>query len=178
MLSCVWLFATPWTAACQASLSITSSRSLLKLVSVELVMPSNHLILCWPLSSCLQSFPASGSFQMSQFFAPSGQSIGSSASVLPVNIHDWFPLGWTGWIFLQSRGLSRVFSNTTVQILQKNNDFSSLHRIFLSEWHEKSLGINYLLILLELSGAVLYSLPSQRQRCLVIGSLHSVKTFS
>ena len=70
-----------------------------------------------PFSSCLQSFPASGSFQLSQFFASGGQSIGvsASASVLPMNIQDWFPLGWTGWISLQSKGLSRVFSNTTVQ---------------------------------------------------------------
>ena len=71
-----------------------------------------------PFSFCLQSFPASGSFQMSQFFiASSDQSIGvsASASVLPMNIHDWFPLGWMGWISLQSKGLSRVFSNTTVQ---------------------------------------------------------------
>ena len=68
-------------------------------------------------SSCLQSSPASGSFPMSQFFASGGQSIGvsASASVLPINIQDWFPLGWTGWISLQSKGLSRVFSNTTVQ---------------------------------------------------------------
>ena len=68
-------------------------------------------------SSCLQSFPESVSFQMSQFFASGGQSIGVSAStsVLPKNIQDWFPLGWTGWISLQSKGLSRVFSNTTVQ---------------------------------------------------------------
>ena len=70
-----------------------------------------------PFSSHLQSFPASGSFQMSQFFTSGGQSIGVSAlaSVLPVNIQDWFALGWTGWISLQSKGLSRVFSNTTVQ---------------------------------------------------------------
>ena len=70
-----------------------------------------------PFSPSLQSFPASGSFQMSQLFASGGQSIGVSAStsVLPKNIHDWFPLGWTGWISLQSKGLSRVFSNTTVQ---------------------------------------------------------------
>ena len=70
-----------------------------------------------PFSSRLQSFPASGSFPMSQFFTSGGQSIGASASasVLPVNIQDWFPLGWTGWISLQSKGLSRVFSNTTVQ---------------------------------------------------------------
>ena len=70
-----------------------------------------------PFSSCLQSFPASGSFQMSQFFASGGLSIGVSAStsVLPMNIQDRLPLGWTGWISLQSKGLSRVFSNTTVQ---------------------------------------------------------------
>ena len=70
-----------------------------------------------PFSSHLQSFPASGSFQMSQFFTSGGQSIGASASasVLPMNIQDWFPLGWTGWISLQSKGLSRVFSNTPVQ---------------------------------------------------------------
>ena len=69
-----------------------------------------------PFSSCLQSFPASGAFQMSQFFRSGGQSIGvsESASVLPMNIQDWFPLGFTGWISLQSKGLSRVFSNTTV----------------------------------------------------------------
>ena len=68
-------------------------------------------------SSCLQSFQSSGSFQLSQFFTPRGQSIGVSAlaSVLPVNIQDWFALGWIGWISLQSKGLSRVFSNTTVQ---------------------------------------------------------------
>ena len=68
-----------------------------------------------PFSFCLQSFPVSGSFPMSQFFTSGDQSIGVSASVLPMNIQDWFPLGWTGWISLQSKGLSRVFSNTTVQ---------------------------------------------------------------
>ena len=108
--------ATPWTAARQASLFITNSRSLLKLMSIESLMPSNHLILCHPFSSCLPSFPASGSFQMSQLFPSGGQSIGvsASASVLLMNIQDWFPLGWTGWISLQYKGLSRVF-NTTVQ---------------------------------------------------------------
>ena len=77
-----------------------------------------------PFSSCPQSFPASGSFPMSQFFASGGQRIRVSAlaSVLPVNIQDWFPLGWTGWISLQSKGLSRVFSNT---IVQKHQFFSS-----------------------------------------------------
>ena len=87
-------------------------RSLLKLMSIELVMPSKHLVL---FSPCLQSFPASGSFPMSQFFSSGGQSIGASASVLPVNFHGWFPSGWTGWISLQSKGLSRVLPNTTVQ---------------------------------------------------------------
>ena len=67
-----------------------------------------------PFSSCLQCFPISGSFPMSQFFASAGQSIGVSGSVFPMNIQDLFPLGWTGWISLQSKGLSRVFSNTTV----------------------------------------------------------------
>ena len=116
-LSHVRLFATPWTAARQASLSITNFQSLPKLMFIESVMPSNHLILCCPLLLCPQSFPASGSFQMSQLFTSGGQHIGVSAStlVLPMNTQDWSPLGWTGWISLQSKGLSRVFSNTTVQ---------------------------------------------------------------
>ena len=98
------------------SLSITNSSRLLKLMSLESVMPSSHLISVIPFS-CLQSFPASGSFPMSQFFASGGQSIGVSAStsVLPMNVQDWFPLRLTGWISLQSKGLSRVFSNTTAQ---------------------------------------------------------------
>ena len=107
---------TPWTAAHQASLSITNSQSLLKLVSIKLVMPSNQLILCPPFSSCLHYFPASGSFPISQFFTSGGESIGvsASASVLPMNIQDRFPLRLTDLISLQSKGLSRVFSNTTV----------------------------------------------------------------
>ena len=114
-LSHVQLFVTPRTAAHQASLSITNSWGLLKLMSIESVMPSKHLILCAPLFSCLQSFPASGSFPMSQFFASDGQNIGVSASILPMNIQGWFLLGLTSLIFLLSKGLSRVFSNTTVQ---------------------------------------------------------------
>ena len=118
-LRCVWLFVTPWTAAHQASLSFTISQNLLRLVSIELVMPSNHLVLSSvvPFPSCLQSFPASGSFLMSQFFASGGQSIEASAlaSILPVNILGWFPLGLTGLIFLQCKGLLRVFSSKTVQ---------------------------------------------------------------
>ena len=116
-LSRVRLFATPWIAARQASLSITNSQSLLKLTSFESVMPSNHLILCCPLLLPPSIFPASGSFPMSQFFSSGGQSIGVSAStsVLPMNTQEWSPLGWTGWISLQSKGLSIVFSNITVQ---------------------------------------------------------------
>ena len=117
LLSHVQPFATPWTAACQASLSFTIFRSLLKLMSIELAMPSNHLVLCCPLL-LLQSFPPSESFLMSQFFTSGGQSIGASASasVLPVNIQDWFPfLGLTGLISLLSKGLSRVLSNITVE---------------------------------------------------------------
>ena len=116
-LNRVWLFVTPLTAECQASLSITNFWSLLKLMSIELVMPSNQLILFIPYSSCLQSFPASGSFPVSRFFTSDGQSFGASASVLPMNI-QWFPLGLTGLISLQSKGLSRVFSSTTVQKYQ------------------------------------------------------------
>ena len=101
----------PMSAAGQASLSITNSWSSLKLMPIESVMPSNHLILCHPFSSCLQYFPASGPFTMSQFFTSGGQNIG--ASVPPMNIQDWFPLGWPGWISLQSKGLSRVFSNSS-----------------------------------------------------------------
>ena len=113
----VQLFETPWTAARQPSLSITNSQSLPKPMSITLVMPSSHLILCCPLLLLPSIFPASGSFPMSRFFTSGGQRIGvsASASVLPMNIEDWSPLGWTGWISLQSKGLSRVFSNTTGQ---------------------------------------------------------------
>ena len=113
----VQLFATPWTAAHHASLSITNCLSLPKPMSIESVMNPTISSSVVPFSSCPQSFPASGPFQMSQLFASGGQSIGVSAStsVLPMNTQDWSPLGWTDWISLQSRGLTRVFSNTTVQ---------------------------------------------------------------
>ena len=107
------LFATPWIAARQTSLSITNSRSSLKLMPIESVISSSVV----PFSSCPQSLPASESFLMSQLFAWRGQSTGASAlaSVLPKNTQDWSPLEWTGWSSLQSKGLSRVFSDTTVQ---------------------------------------------------------------
>ena len=99
----------------EALLSFTVSPSLLKFMSIELVMPSNHLILCLPLLLLPPSCPASVSFPMSWLFRSSSQSIGVSASVLPMNIQDWFPLGLTGLISLKSKRLSRVFLSTTVQ---------------------------------------------------------------
>ena len=114
-LSCVRLFSTPWTAAHQASLSIIGVYSNSCPLSQWCHPTISSSVV--PFSFCLHSFPASGSFQMSQHFASGGQRIGVSAStsVLPVNIQDWFPLGWIGWISLQSKGLSRVFCNNTVQ---------------------------------------------------------------
>ena len=126
-----WLFVTLWTAAHQASLFITIPR-----------ICSNSCPLsqwCHPsisssvvhFSSCFQSFPASGSFPVSQLFTSRGQSIGASASVLPVNIKGWFLSGLTGSISLQSKGLSRVFSNTTVQ---KHQFFSAQPSLWSSSY--------------------------------------------
>ena len=115
-LSHVWLFVTPWAVARQASLSITNFRSLLKLMSIESVMPSNHLVLSWPLLLPSVSYSIR-IFSSESVLRISGQSIGALvlASVLAVNIQDWFPLGLTGLISLKSKGLSRVFSNTTAR---------------------------------------------------------------
>ena len=117
LLSHVWLFATPWTAACQASLSITNSWSFSNSCPLSQWGHPTILSSVIPFSSCLQSFQVSGSFLMGQLFTSGGQSIGvsASASVLPMDIQDWFPLGLTGWISLKSKGLSRVFFSTTVQ---------------------------------------------------------------
>ena len=129
---------TPWTAARQASLSITNSQSLLKIISNQRCHPtiSSSVI---PYSSCLQSFLASGSFPRSQFFASGGQSIG--ASVLTMNSLDWFPFRLTGLISLQSKGPSRVFSNITVQkhqFLVLSPTLTSIHdywkTIALTRW--------------------------------------------
>ena len=116
-LSPVWLFVTPWTAALQASLSITTSWSLLKLMSIVSVMPSTHLILCHLLLLLPSIFPSIRVFSNESVLCIIWPKIGASASasVLPMNVQDWFPLGLTGWISLQSKGLSRVFSNTIVQ---------------------------------------------------------------
>ena len=137
LLSSVWRFVTSWTAARQASLSITNARRLLKLMSIELVMPSYHLILCRPLLLLPSILPIIRVFQMSQLFASGGQSIGVSAStsVLPMNVQGWFPLGWTAWISLLYKGLSRVFSSTTVQKQQFFSAQPSL-RLTLTSVHD------------------------------------------
>ena len=139
--------ATPWTAACQASRPSPTPE-----------VYSDSCPLSWwfhptisssviPFSSCLQSFPASGSFQMSHLFSSDGQDIGVSAttSVFPMDIQDWFSFEWTGWISLQSKGLPRVFSNTIVQkcqflVLQTSPDsaFSKLSKLVFQYFHHLS----------------------------------------
>ena len=116
LLSHVRLFATPWTSTRQASLSITNSKGLLKLMSIESVMPSSHLILCRPLLLLPPTPPSQWANSLHE--VAKVLEFSASASVLPMNSQHWFPLGWTGWISLQSKGLSRVFSNTTVQKYQ------------------------------------------------------------
>ena len=114
--SCLTL-CNPMDCSTPGLLSITNSQSSLKLTSIRSVMPPNHFILCRPLFLLPSIFPSIRIFSKSQFFTSGGQSIGASASasVLPVNIQDRFPLGWTDWISPQSKGLSRVFSSTAVQ---------------------------------------------------------------
>ena len=112
--------ATPWTTARQASLSITNSWSSLKLMSIESVMPSNHLILCRPLlllpwiTPSIRVFSNESALNLYELWWPK-YWVSALASILPMNTQDWSPLKWTDWISLQSKGLSRVFSNTTVQ---------------------------------------------------------------
>ena len=117
MLSRVQLFVTPWTAACQASLSITYSQSSLKLMSLKTVMPSHHLILCRPLLLLLPIPPSIRVFSNESTLRMRRQSTGISAlaSFPPKKSQGRSLSEWTGWISLQSKGLSRVFSNTTVQ---------------------------------------------------------------
>ena len=114
-LSRVWLFMIPWTAAHQSSLSITNSWSLLKLSSIGSVMPSKHLILCHPLLLPPSIFPSIWVFSNESFLCIRWPKYWSFSISLPMNVQDWFLLGWTGCISLQSKGLSRVYSNTTVQ---------------------------------------------------------------
>ena len=118
LLSHVWLFVTPWITARQTSLSITNSWSLLKLMPNESVMPSSHLIFCHPLlllppiPPSIRVFSKESTLRMRW---PKYWSFSFSISPFPMNTQDWSPSGWTGWIALQSKGLSRVFSNTTIQ---------------------------------------------------------------
>ena len=135
-LSHVWLFATKWIAAHQASLPITNSLILLKLCPLSRWCHPTISSSVFPFSSCLQSFPESGSFPMSQLFASGSQSIraSASASVLPMNIQGWYPLGLTGLISLLSRGLSEVFSippfksiNSSVLTLLNGPTLTSIH---------------------------------------------------
>ena len=137
-LSPVQLFVNWWTAAHQASLSFTISQSCSNSCPLSRWCHPTISSSVIPFSSCLQSFPASRSFQMSQFFTSDGQSIGASAlaSVLPMNIQDWFPLGLTGLISLQSKGLWRLFFNTTV----KKHQFFSVHpSLWFKKWLEETI---------------------------------------
>ena len=114
LLSSVQLFVTPWTAACQASLSITYSQSLPKLMSIESVMPSNHLILCCPLFLLPSIFPNIRVFSNESALHirwPKYWRFSFNILGIPVNTQDWSPLGWTGWMSLQSKGLSRVLQH-------------------------------------------------------------------
>ena len=117
LLRCVWLSVNPWTAARQASLSITNSQSLLKLRSIKLVMPSNHLIPCRPFLFLPSVFPSIRVFSNQSVLCIRWPKYWSfSFSISPSNEHqNWSPLGWAGWISLHPKGLSRVLSNTTVQ---------------------------------------------------------------
>ena len=130
-LSCVWLFATPWTATHQAPQSFTVLWSLFKFMSIESVTLSNPLILCRLLLLLSSIFTSISFFPISQLFASGGQNIGASASTSdpPVNIQGWFPLGLTGFISLLSKRLSRVFSSTTVR---KHRFFSAQPSLWYS----------------------------------------------
>ena len=132
--SCVWLFATPWTIACQASLSFTIDWSLPTFMSFALVMPSSHLILWCPLLLLPSVFPSIRTFPMSWLFTPGNQNTGASASAsaLPLSIQGWFPLRLTGLISLLSRGLLGVFSSTTGWRHQFSGILPSLLSSFLN----------------------------------------------
>ena len=135
LLSHVQLFATPWTAACQSSLSFTSPGTCSNSCPLSRWCHPTISSSVIPFSFCLKSFPAPGSFLMSRLFKSGGSSIRASASVLPVNIQGWFPLGLTDLISWQSKELSRVFSNTTVKKHQFFSTQTSLWFYFhISKW--------------------------------------------
>ena len=156
--------ATPWTAAHQASQSITNSQSLLKLMSIESVIPSNHLILCHPLLLLPSTFPSIRIFSNESVLHIMWPSTGvsASASVLPMNIQDWFPLGLTGLISLQSKGLSRVFSNTTVQ---KHQFFNANLSLWSNSSHlYMTTGKTIALTRQTFVGKVMFLLPNKLSR--------------
>ena len=177
----VWLVVTPWTAAHQAFLSITSSQSLLKLMSVESVMPSKHLILCCPLFLLPSVFPTISVFSMSQLFASGGQNIGVSASisVLPMDTQDWFPLGWTSWISLQSKGLSRVQHHSSKASILRRSAFFTVQlshpymttgkTIALTRWI--FVGTVMSLLLNMLSRLVITFLPRSKHLLILVGRM-------
>ena len=155
----------------------------LKLISIELVMPPNHFILCYPLLLLPSIFTSIRVFQMSQFFASGGQSIGAPAlaSVLPMNIQDWFPLGWTGWISLQFKGLSKsllqhhsskasILQCSAFFIVQLSHPYMTTGKtIALTRW--TLVGKVMSLLLNMLSRLVIAFLP--RSKCLLISWLQS-----
>ena len=180
-LSCVWLFAAPWTSAHQASLSITNSRSLLKLMSKSM-MPSNHLILCHPLllpPSILPSIRVFSNESVLHIRWPKYCSLTLSL-VHPMNIQDWFPLGLTGLISLQSKGLSKAFFNTTVQKHQffgaqlslQSNSHICTRLMEKSLTIQTSVGKMMSLLFNMLSRLVIAFLP--RNKYLLISWLHSL----
>ena len=183
LLSRVQLFVTPWIAARQVSLSITNSRSLLKLMPIELVMPSSHLILCGPLLLTPPSSPSIGVFsnESTHHMRWPKYGVSASASVLPMNIQDWSPLGWTGWISLQSKGLSRSLlkhHSSKASIFQLSAFFTDQlshpymttgKNIALIRW--TFVGKVMSLVFTMLSKLVMTFLP--RSKCLLISWLQS-----
>ena len=175
----------PWAAAHKSSLSFTISQSLLKFMPIESVMPSNHLILCYPLLLLPSVFPASGSFPMSQLFSSGGQSTGASASVLSMSIQDWFPLGLTGLISLLPNGLSKLFQHhsSKVSILclsAKKRQYGQTLTSIYDYWKNHSFDSmdlcqqSYVSVFNMLSRFVIAFLP--RSKSLLISWLHSLST--
>ena len=181
--SCIQLFETPWTVTCQDSLFFIISQSLSKSMSIESVMPSNHLILCRPLL-LFSVFPSIRVFCLYQFVSV-GQSIGASAStlVLPVTIQGWSPLGLTGLISLLPKGLSKVFSSTTVKkhqffgtllSLWSNSNIhtwllerplSWLYRPLLAKWYQSN---HFLISWLQSPSAVTLEPKKRKSHCIHI----------
>ena len=180
LLGAVQLFVTPWTATRQTSQSFTISKSLLKLVSIESVMPSNHLILCCPLSSCLQPFPASGSFPVSHFFASGGQSIGSfSFSISHSNEYsglisfrmDWFDLAVQGTLkSLLHSSKASVLQCSAFFIVQLSHPYMTIGKtVALTRW--TFVGKVMSLLFNTLSRLVIAFIP--KSKCLLISWLQS-----